>query len=478
MKNERVKNNRNVCLRNIKNLHFVGIGGAGMSGIAEVFQHLDYQVSGSDIAQSAMVEHLRSEGITVYIGHKKEQVKNAHVVIVSTAIDENNAEIIEARELRIPIVRRAEMLAELMRFRQGIAIAGTHGKTSTTSLVASVMAQGGLDPTYVIGGKLNSSARHAKLGEGEFLVAEADESDASFLYLQPMISVVTNIDQDHLGTYEGDFERLKHTFVEFLHHLPFYGLAIVCIDDEVVYSLLEEVSRPILTYGEHQDADVRISDIRVIAQHTYFNVTLPNETKAVEIKLNFSGKHNALNATAAIALAWELGIDIKDVQKALSDFEGINRRFQVTENVKLNAKTVTHIDDYGHHPNEIKAALTAVREGWPDNRLVVIFQPHRFTRTKDLFEDFVAELSVVDHLLVTEVYAAGEDSISGADGRSLCGAIRARGQVNPVFIDSIAGLHDVMPDQLNDGDVLVTLGAGSIGQYAVDFLKQYSGVAT
>jgi len=465
--------NRNVCLRNVKNLHFVGIGGVGMSGIAEVFNNLGYKVSGSDIADSAMVKHLRNEGINVFIGHQASNVNETHVVVVSTAIDENNAEIIEAREQRIPIVRRAEMLAELMRFRQGIAVAGTHGKTSTTSLVASIMAKGGLDPTYVIGGKLNSSARHAQLGEGEFLVAEADESDASFLYLQPMISIVTNIDKDHLGTYEGDFERLKHVFVEFLHHLPFYGLAIVCMDDEHVRSILNEVSRPLLTYGEHEDADVRISDLKFIGQHTHFKVRFPESDELLDITLNFSGRHNALNATAAIALAWELGIKHTEIQAALKQFQGINRRFQVTENVKIKQGVITHIDDYGHHPNEIKAALTAVKQGWPEQRLVVAFQPHRYTRTKDLFEDFVAELSLADHLLLTEVYPAGEEPIKDADGRSLSGAIRTRGQVNPVFFDTIDDLHDVIDEQLSDGDVLVTLGAGSIGQFAVDFLQQH-----
>jgi len=469
-----MQKNRHVSLRNVKNLHFVGIGGAGMSGIAEVFHNLGYNISGSDIADSTMVKHLKAEGIKVFIGHQASNVNDTHVVVVSTAIDENNAEIIAAREQRIPIVRRAEMLAELMRFRQGIAVAGTHGKTSTTSLIACVMAQGGLDPTYVIGGKLNSSARHAKLGEGEYLVAEADESDASFLYLQPMISIVTNIDRDHLGTYEGDFERLKNTFVEFLHHLPFYGLAIVCIDDAVVRDILDQVARPVLTYGEHADADVRISDVRVVGRYTHFKVHFPEASEALDIKLNFSGKHNALNATAAIALAWELGVNNADIQQALSEFEGINRRFQVTENIKMKCGTITHIDDYGHHPNEIKATLSAVKEGWADKRLVVAFQPHRYTRTKDLFEDFVAELSLADHLLLTEVYAAGEEPIKDADGRSLSGAIRARGQVNPVFIESIGDLQSVIDDQLNDGDVLVTLGAGSIGQFAVEFLAQHN----
>lgn len=465
--------NRNVSLRNIKNLHFVGIGGAGMSGIAEVFHNLGYVVTGSDIADSAMVKHLRDEGLRVYLGHQASHIDNAHVVVVSTAIDEKNAEIIAAREQRIPIVRRAEMLAELMRFRQGIAVAGTHGKTSTTSLVASVMAQGGLDPTYVIGGKLNSSARHAKLGEGEYLVAEADESDASFLYLQPVISIVTNIDQDHLGTYEGDFERLKHTFIEFLHHLPFYGLAIVCIDDDVVRSLLDDIARPVITYGEHEDADVRISDINVVSNFTHFKVHLPDAKQALDITLNFSGKHNALNATAAIAVAWELGVDVSDIQQALTEFEGINRRFQVTQTRMNSGIDITHIDDYGHHPNEIKAALSAVKQGWPDKRLVVAFQPHRYTRTKDLFEDFVAELSVVDHLLIAEVYAAGEEPIKDADGRSLCGALRARGQVNPVFVEDMDALHSVIESQLQQDDVFVTLGAGSIGQFGAEFLTRH-----
>lgn len=467
-------NNRTVCLRNIKNLHFVGIGGVGMSGIAEVFKNLGYRVSGSDIVESTMLKRLREEGIKVFIGHQASHLQDAHVVVVSTAIDANNAEIIAAHKQRIPIVRRAEMLAELMRFRQGIAVAGSHGKTSTTSLVASVMAQGGLDPTYVIGGKLNSSAKHASLGEGDYLVAEADESDASFLYLQPIISIVTNIDKDHLGTYEGDFERLKHVFVEFLHHLPFYGLAIVCMDDAHLRDILDDIARPILSYGEHKDADVQISELEFIGRRTHFKVRLPEREELLDIKLNFSGRHNALNATAAIALAWELGISNEDIQQALIQFEGINRRFQVTENVTIKQGSITHIDDYGHHPNEVKAALTAVKQAWPKQRLVLAFQPHRYTRTKDLFEDFVAQLSLADHLLLTEVYPAGEAPIKNADGRSLSAAIRTRGQVNPVFVETIDDLHKVIDEQLIDGDVLVTLGAGSIGQFAVDFLQQHN----
>ncbi len=337
-------------MRRIKNIHFVGIGGAGMSGIAEVFHNLGYNISGSDINDSQMVKHLGGLGIKIYIGHKAENINGTHVVVVSTAIDESNPEVVNARELRIPIVRRAEMLAELMRFRQGIAVAGTHGKTTTTSLVTAVLVEGGLDPTYVIGGKLNSSGRHAKLGDSDYLVAEADESDASFLYLQPFISIVTNIDQDHLSTYEGDFDRLKHTFVEFLHHLPFYGLAVVCIDDDIVREILPQLSRPVLTYGESEDADVRISNIRADLSRTLYSVNFPDDT-SVDIELNMAGKHNVLNATAALAVGWELEVTKKEMQDSLSQFEGIGRRFQITEQLNFEGKTIRHIDDYGHHPN-------------------------------------------------------------------------------------------------------------------------------
>ncbi len=452
-------------MRRIRNIHFVGIGGAGMSGIAEVFHNLGYRVHGSDIQESAMLRHLRGIGIEVHIGHAAENIGDAHVVVVSTAIDERNPEIVAAREARIPVVRRAEMLAELMRFRQGIAVAGTHGKTTTTSLVTSVLAEGGLDPTYVIGGKLNSSGRHAKLGDSEYLVAEADESDASFLYLQPIIAIVTNIDQDHLSTYEGDFERLKQTFVEFLHHLPFYGLAVLCIDDPVVREILPQLSRPVLTYGEAEDADVRIEAIEAHAERSRFRVNFP-DGRTVDIDLNLTGRHNVLNATAALAVAWELEVEPEAMQSALAGFAGIGRRFQITENLAVGGRRVRLIDDYGHHPNEVRATLQAIRAAWPQQRLVVAFQPHRYSRTRDLFEDFTQVLSEVDRLLLLEVYPAGEKPIAGADGRALARAIRNRGRVDPVFVETLEELPELLASTLEDGDILLTLGAGSIGAFA------------
>jgi UDP-N-acetylmuramate--alanine ligase len=460
-------------MRRIKNIYFIGIGGAGMSGIAEVFHNLDYVISGSDIAENKMVRHLRGLGIKIEIGHRSENIDDVHVVVVSTAIDEDNPEIIAAKEQRIPIVRRAEMLAELMRFRRGIAIAGTHGKTTTTSLVASVLAQGGIDPTYVIGGMLNSSASHAKLGLSDYLVAEADESDASFLYLQPMMAVVTNIDHDHLSTYEGDFERLKQTFLEFLHHMPFYGLAIVCIDDPVVRKILGKIARPVLTYGESEDADVRITAIRANGAKTEFSVNLPNEDQALDINLNLTGKHNVLNATAAIGIAWELGVKPKAIQVALAEFSGIGRRFQISENIKVAAGEVMHIDDYAHHPNEISATVDGIRAAWPDKRLAVVFQPHRYSRTRDLFEDFSQVLSEVDALILTEVYAAGEKRIQDADGRALARSIRVRGKIDPVFVEELDTLDEIVGSVLQDGDIFLTLGAGSIGAWSAEFLLQH-----
>jgi UDP-N-acetylmuramate--alanine ligase len=459
-------------MRRIKNIHFIGIGGAGMGGIAEVFHNLGYVISGSDIADNSMVKHLRDLDINIHIGHHSGNIDEVHVVVVSSAIDEGNAEIAAAKEQRIPIVRRAEMLAELMRFRRGIAVAGTHGKTTTTSLVASVLAQGDIDPTYVIGGMLNSSASHAKLGMSDYLVAEADESDASFLYLQPMMAIVTNIDQDHLSTYEGDFERLKQTFIEFLHHLPFYGLAIVCIDDPVVREILGDIARPILTYGESGDADVRISAIRAQGARTRFTVVLPNQELPLDIDLNMTGKHNVLNATAAIGIAWELGVSLDAIQVSLAEFSGIGRRFEISENIRVGAGKVMHIDDYGHHPNEIRATFEAIRDAWPDKRLSVVFQPHRYTRTRDLFEDFGQVLSEADHLVLTEVYAAGENSIKDADGRALARSIRLRGKIDPVFVEDLDSLHEVVDGLLQDGDIFLTLGAGSIGAWSAKFLAQ------
>jgi UDP-N-acetylmuramate--alanine ligase len=460
-------------MRRIRNIHLVGIGGAGMGGIAEVFHNLNYRISGSDISENAMVRHLRSLGIEVSIGHRPENIADAHVVVVSSAIDENNPEIEAAREHRIPVVRRAEMLAELMRFRRGIAVAGTHGKTTTTSLVASVLARGDIDPTYVIGGQLNSSGRHARLGLSDYLVAEADESDASFLYLQPMMAIVTNIDQDHLSTYEGDFDRLKQTFVEFLHHLPFYGLAVLCIDDPVVREVMPAVARPVLTYGESEDADVRVTDIRAMGPHTRFSVSLPGEDEALEINLNLTGRHNVLNATAAISIAWELNVPREAISEALAEFSGIGRRCQINENVQVANGRVMHIDDYGHHPKEISATLGGIRAAWPDRPVTVIFQPHRYSRTRDLFEDFSQVLSEVDRLILLDVYPAGEAHIKDADGRALARSIRGRGKVDPVFVEDLAGLEDVVESVVQDGDILLTLGAGSIGAWSAEFLARH-----
>jgi UDP-N-acetylmuramate--alanine ligase len=463
-------------MRRIRKVHFVGIGGAGMSGIADVMNTLGYQVSGSDIASNAVTERLQSLGVKVYNTHSAENISNVDVVVTSTAIDKNNLEVEAAKALRIPVVPRAEMLAELMRFSHGIAVAGTHGKTTTTSLVTSVLAEAGLDPTYVIGGKLNSSATHARLGKGKYLVAEADESDASFLYLQPMIAIVTNVDADHLPTYAGDFSRLKQAFVEFLHHLPFYGLAVVCVDDAEVRSILAEITRPIIRYGIDFEADVRASNVRYQGMQSVFDVLLPEADAPFEVTLNMPGRHNVLNALAAICVAYELGISVKHMQAALSKFEGIGRRMHMYGDINIKHGTVTLVDDYAHHPTEVAATLRAAKNAWPEKRLVAVFQPHRYTRTRDLFEDFSQVLAECDVLILTEIYAAGEEPIAGADGRALCAAIRARGKVNPVFIEDVEQLGSDLQSILKDGDLVLTMGAGSIGRVASQ-LKESLGAA-
>ncbi len=450
----------------VRRVHFVGIGGAGMSGIAEVLHNLGYEVSGSDMRESAVTRRLAALGIHVVIGHAAQNAAGCDAVVVSTAISESNPEILAAREQRIPVVPRAEMLAELMRFRFGIGVAGTHGKTTTTSLIASLLAEGGLDPTFVIGGLLNSAASHAQLGAGYYLVAEADESDASFLYLQPSMAVVTNIDADHLSTYGGDFEQLRRTFIEFLHHLPFYGLAVLCLDDPVIRDILDEVTRPVTTYGLDAGADVHATDVRQVGARTHFRAHRKEHADALSITLNLPGRHNVLNALAAIAVATELGVSDTDIQKALTDFQGIGRRFQIAGEITTPAGKVLLIDDYGHHPRELAPTIAAARAGWPDRRLVVVFQPHRYTRTRDLFDDFAQVLSEADVLVLCEVYAAGEAPIAGADGRALARGIRARGQVDPVFVDDLETLPAVLDDLLADGDLLLTLGAGDIGAAA------------
>ena len=456
------------ALGNIDRIHFVGIGGTGMSGIAEVLSNLGYQVSGSDIKASPVTERLGSLGVGIDIGHRRENVKGVDVVVVSSAVDRSNEEVDEAYVNRIPVIPRAEMLAELMRFRFGIAVAGTHGKTTTTSLIASILAEGGLDPTFVIGGRLNSAGSNAKLGQGHYLVAEADESDASFLYLQPMMAVVTNIDQDHMATYQGSYERLKDTFVEFIHHLPFYGLAVLCIDDEGIRDILPEMSKPVRTYGVHEQADVRAIEINQDGMHTSFTVLRSGGCAPLKVTLNMPGWHNMLNALAAITIATALEVDDQAIVSSLRAFKGIGRRFQIQGDLPIDNGRVTLVDDYGHHPREIAATLEALRQAWPVRRSVVVFQPHRYTRTRDLFEDFVHVLSSVDVLILLDVYPAGESPITGADGRALSRAIRVRGQVDPVFVEDWRDLPKILAGILKAGDVLLTLGAGNVGQIAAD----------
>ncbi len=449
-------------MRRIRGIHFVGIGGVGMCGIAEVLLNQGYDISGSDIKNSATTNRLAEAGARIYIGHRAENVDAADVVVVSTAVNEENPEVKAAREKRVPVVRRAEMLAELMRYRHGIAVAGTHGKTTTTSLVASVLAEGGLDPTFVIGGRLNSAGTNAKLGGSRYLVAEADESDASFLHLQPMVAIVTNIDADHMETYGGDFGKLKKTFIDFLHNLPFYGLAVMCVDDPVVREVMPDVSRAIVTYGFSEEADYRASDLRQEGMYSHFRVSRPGSHKELEVTLTMPGRHNVLNALASIAVATEEGLDGEAICEALQKFQGVGRRFQVLGELPVDGGEITLVDDYGHHPTEVEAVINAVREGWPDRRLVMIYQPHRYTRTRDLYEDFVKVLSDSDLLLLLEVYAAGEEPIPGADSRSMCRSIRQRGRIDPLFVQSADDVHAVLRDVLEPGDLVLTQGAGDI----------------
>lgn len=450
------------AMRRIDTIHFIGIGGAGMGGIAEVLLRLGYQITGSDIAESAMTERLKKAGARIFIGHQANNINDANVVVVSSAIDQNNPEIVAAQQAHTPIVRRAEMLAELMRFSHGIAIAGTHGKTTTTSLVASIFAEAELDPTFVIGGLLNSAGTNAKLGTSRYLIAEADESDASFLHLQPMLSVITNIEADHMDTYRGDFEVMKDTYVDFIHNLPFYGLAVVCLDDEVVQELLPRFSRKYVTYGEHGDADYRLTDFSQTANASHFNVHLL-DGEVISVTLNLPGKHNALNATAAIAVAKEEGLDNASIIAALAKFEGIGRRFQHYGEFATGNGSVMLVDDYGHHPSEVAATIKAVKQGWPNKRLVMCYQPHRYTRTRDLYEEFVEVLSEVDCLLLLEVYAAGEEHIVGADSKSLCRSLRQRG-IEPRYVATPSDLPQALAEVITEDDLVLTQGAGNIGQ--------------
>jgi UDP-N-acetylmuramate--alanine ligase len=453
-------------MRRIHSVHFVGIGGSGMSGIAEVMLSLGYAVQGSDLKSNKQTERLVKQGATVFIGHASDNIRDADAVVVSSAVDASNPEVAAAKEQRMPVVSRAEMLAELMRFRYSIAVAGTHGKTTTTSLVASILAEGGLDPTFVIGGRLKSADANARLGQGDYLVAEADESDASFVHLKPMVAVVTNIDADHMSTYDGDIGKLKSSFIEFLHNLPFYGLAVVCTDDPGVNDVLADIGRSVTTYGTNDEADVRATNIVFTAATTEFDVVRSDSTDPLHVRLHLPGLHNVRNALAAIAIAAELQIGSEAVVKALEEFEGIDRRFQKLGDVKTTAGTVMLVDDYGHHPTEIAATLSAARSGWPDKRVVLVFQPHRYSRTRDLMDDFATVLSDADVLVLLDVYAAGEEPIAGADGRAMARAIRSRGSVEPVFVDSLDDVHPVLLGLLEDGDLVLTMGAGDIGAYA------------
>ena len=460
------------ALGRIRHLHFVGIGGSGMCGIAEVLLNEGYHISGSDLSANKTTQRLATLGAKICLGHREEHIANADVVVKSTAIHENNPEIVAARARRIPIVARAEMLAELMRFRYGIAVAGTHGKTTTTSLVSSILAEGGLDPTFVIGGLLNSAGCNARLGASKYLVAEADESDASFLYLKPMIAVITNIDQDHMQTYDNDFSQLKSTFIQFLHHLPFYGLAVLCIDEQTVCEILPEVSRPVLTYGFAEQADFRAYDYQQKGTISHFSIKRPGKAADLHIALNLPGKHNVLNACAAIAIATELGVEDKNIISALKNFAGIGRRFHIYGDLQIGHNNVILVDDYGHHPRELAATIGAVRQAWPERRLVMVFQPHRYSRTEALFDDFSQELAHVDELLLLDVYPAGEEPIVGADTPALCRSIRQRGSVEPIYVkaDKLAA---TLENIVQDNDIVLTQGAGNIGAIAVELNQTY-----
>ncbi len=462
-------------MRRIKKIHFIGIGGAGMCGIAEVLLNQGYLISGSDLRESDVTRRLSKMGAKVFKGHHADNVLGVDVVVNSSAVEVGNPEIIEARQQRIPVVRRAEMLGELMRYRHGIAVAGTHGKTTTTSLIASVLAADKKDPTFVIGGLLNSAGTNAQLGESRYLVAEADESDASFLHLQPMVAVVTNIDADHMDTYGGDFTQLKRTFVEFVHNLPFYGVAVLCGDDPVIQELIPDLSRAIVTYGFGEHNDYQAFDVKQSASKLEFKVRRPDGKSDLCLSLNMPGKHNVLNATATVAVAADEGVTDDAILHGLENFSGVGRRFQIYGEYTLDSnenETVMLVDDYGHHPTEVAATINAVRDGWSDRRLVMVYQPHRYTRTRDLYEDFVDVLSGVDQLVLLEVYSAGEDLIQGADSRHLSRSIRNRGLVDPIFVEGIEGVPAVIKDIIEPGDILITQGAGNVGALAKELAKR------
>lgn len=460
------------AMRRIQSIHFVGIGGVGMGGIAEVLLTQGYKVTGSDLVCSPMTMRLHTLGARIFHQHAAENIKGADVVVVSSAIPDSNVEIISAKQAQIPLVPRATMLAELMRFRYGIAIAGTHGKTTTTSLVSVLLAQGGLDPTFVIGGKLNSAGTNARLGASQYLVAEADESDASFLQLYPMVAVVTNIDDDHLSAYGDDFSKLKEAFLQFLHHLPFYGLALLCIDCPVVYSMLEAIERPLITCGFHEQADYRATDYRQVGMKTQFTIHRPH-AGPFSVQLNLPGKHNVQNALAAIAVAEMEGVSDEVICKTLTEFGGIGRRFHLHGEYRAKNGTVLVLEDYGHHPKEIEVTIEAARQAWPDRRLVMAFQPHRYTRTRMLLDGFARVLSCVDVLLILKEYAAGEVPIVGADSSALCRAIRQRKGIDPILVNTMTELSLVLENVLQEGDVLLLQGAGEIGRISTSFFAEH-----
>ena len=453
-------------MRRIKRVHLVGIGGTGMNGIAEVLVDQGFSVSGSDLRESRATGRLREKAVRVFIGHDASNIKGVDVLVVSTAVPETNPEVMAAREQRIPVVPRAQMLAELMRFKRGIAVAGTHGKTTTTSLTASLLAEAGMDPTFVIGGVVNAWGSNARVGQGDYLLAEADESDGSFLLLQPIIALVTNIDRDHLESYGNSFENLKNAFVEFLHHLPFYGAAIMCIDDPEVEALIPQMSRAVVTFGLSESADIRATDIRQKGRDMYFKVQLPAVPEPIDVCINLPGLHNVRNALGAIAIAWEIGIEVNTVVDCLREFKGVGRRFAEVGELLFGNGRVRVIEDYGHHPSELEATIAAAREGWPGQRVVAVFQPHRYTRTANLFDEFSRVLSEADVVVLTDIYSAGETAIEGVNSPALCKSIRARGKVDPILVHTVEELSTSLPPLLQDGDLVLLMGAGSIEQVA------------
>ena len=457
----------------IKSIHFIGIGGSGMCGIAEVLFNQGYEVTGSDICESLNTRRLNNLGIRIFIGHNKLNCRNADVVVISSAITQDNIEVISAKELHLPIVPRAEMLAELMRFNFGIAVAGTHGKTTTTSLLASIFADADLDPTYVIGGLLNSANTNAKLGKSQYFIAEADESDASFLHLQPMVSLITNIDSDHMLTYQNQFENLKQAFIDFIHNLPFYGLAVVCADDKCIRESISDFHRPVITYGFNDSSDFKISDYQNNGLKTEFLVSAKKFKDPIKIKLNTPGKHNALNATAAFIVAEHEGIPLPKILKSLSDFKGVARRFDIKGEINLKRGSAFLIDDYGHHPTEIDATIRAARSSWPKKEIVMIYQPHRYSRTKLLYEDFVKVLSSVDSLFLLDIYSAGENEIEGINSAALAESINQYGLINPIYVSELDKVIDLLDQSLKDGNLLITQGAGDVGSLSRK-IQEYS----